>query len=58
MISSELEEITEGADRVVVLREGRNVAEFDRADISQDTVIHAMAHGADELEPAVQPAVV
>jgi galactofuranose transport system ATP-binding protein len=45
MISSELEEITEGADRVVVLREGRTVAEFDHADVSQDTVMHAMAHG-------------
>jgi galactofuranose transport system ATP-binding protein len=45
MISSELEEITEGADRVVVLREGRTVAEFDHAEVSQDTVMHAMAHG-------------
>jgi ribose transport system ATP-binding protein len=48
MISSELEEITEGADRVVVLREGRTVAEFDYAEVSQDTVMHAMAHGEDE----------
>src|ERR671912_481677 len=48
MISSELEEITEGADRVVVLREGRTVAEFDHAGVSQDTVMHAMAHGDDE----------
>jgi ribose transport system ATP-binding protein len=47
MISSELEEITEGADRVVVLREGRTVAEFDHAEIDQDTVMHAMAHGED-----------
>jgi monosaccharide-transporting ATPase len=45
MISSELEEITEGADRVVVLREGRTVAEFTHAEASQDTVMHAMAHG-------------
>src|SRR5215204_2279903 len=45
MISSELEEITEGADRVVVLREGRTVAEFDHAAVSQDTVMHTMAHG-------------
>ena len=48
MISSELEEITEGADRVVVLREGRTVAEFDHDEVSQDTVMHAMAHGDDE----------
>jgi ABC-type sugar transport system ATPase subunit len=40
-----LEEITEGADRVVVLREGRTVAEFDHEEVSQDTVMHAMAHG-------------
>ena len=45
MISSELEEITEGADRVVVLREGRTVAEFPHADATQDTLMHAMAHG-------------
>ncbi|MBA2596621.1 MAG: sugar ABC transporter ATP-binding protein [Chloroflexia bacterium] len=45
MISSELEELTEGADRVVVLREGRTVAELDHAAASQDTVMHAMAHG-------------
>jgi ribose transport system ATP-binding protein len=45
MISSELEEITEGADRVVVLREGRTVAEFPHAAANQDTVMHAMAHG-------------
>jgi len=49
MISSELEEITEGADRVVVLREGRTVAECSHADASQDTVMHAMAHG-DEVD--------
>jgi ribose transport system ATP-binding protein len=48
MISSELEEITEGADRVVVLREGRTVAEFDHVEVSQDIVMHAMAHGDDE----------
>ena len=48
MISSELEEITEGADRVVVIREGRTVAEFDHSEASQDTVMHAMAHGDDE----------
>jgi galactofuranose transport system ATP-binding protein len=52
MISSELEEIIEGADRVVVLREGRTVAEFDHAEVSQDTVMHAMAHG-DEVGESV-----
>jgi ribose transport system ATP-binding protein len=55
MISSELEEITEGADRVVVLRDGETVAEFTADEANQDAVMHAMAHG-DEREPAVAPA--
>jgi ABC-type sugar transport system ATPase subunit len=54
MISSELEEITEGADRVVVLREGRTVAEFDHDEVNQDTVMHAMAHGKDEAARRLQ----
>jgi ribose transport system ATP-binding protein len=45
MISSELEEIVEGADRVFVLREGKTVAELDREQITEGDVIHAMAHG-------------
>jgi ribose transport system ATP-binding protein len=47
MISSELEEIVEGASRVFVLREGRTVAEFDHRDISESEVMHAMAQGAE-----------
>lgn len=46
MISSELEEIIEGADRVFVLRDGRSVAQMDRGDASESSVMHAMAHGA------------
>jgi ribose transport system ATP-binding protein len=45
MISSELEEIVEGANRVFVLREGRTVAELDHENISEGDVMHAMAHG-------------
>ncbi|QND50677.1 sugar ABC transporter ATP-binding protein (plasmid) [Phyllobacterium sp. 628] len=45
MISSELEEVIEGADRVFVLREGISVAEFDRAAATEDAVMGAMAHG-------------
>jgi ribose transport system ATP-binding protein len=56
MISSELEEITEGADRVVVLREGRTVAEFHHAGVSQDTVMHVMAHGDEEAEGGTRTA--
>jgi monosaccharide-transporting ATPase len=50
MISSEIEEITEGSDRVTVLRDGVTVAELDRARISQDAIIYAMAHG-DSADP-------
>ena len=45
MISSELEEVIEGSDRVFVLREGRNVAEFAHAEASEAAVMAAMAHG-------------
>ncbi len=49
LISSELEEIIEGSDHVVVLRDGTTVAELARAEISQDAILTAMAHG--EAEP-------
>jgi monosaccharide-transporting ATPase len=50
MISSELEELVEGSSRVVVMREGRAVAELRRPDISQDRIIHAMAEGKEEVD--------
>ena len=53
MISSELEELTEGGDRVVVLRDGRTVAELPREAATQDAIMDAMAHGADR--PALEP---
>ena len=45
MISSELEELAEGAGRVTVLDEGRSVAELSREALSQDAIMNAMAHG-------------
>jgi galactofuranose transport system ATP-binding protein len=45
LISSELEEIIEGSDHVVVLRDGTTVAELPRESLSQDAIITAMAHG-------------
>jgi ribose transport system ATP-binding protein len=46
MISSELEELVEGSSRVVVLRDGQNVAELRGGAISQQSIIHAMAEGS------------
>jgi ribose transport system ATP-binding protein len=46
MISSELEELVEGSSRVVVLRDGQDVAELRGDDISQQSIIHAMAEGS------------
>ena len=43
MISSELEEVIEGADRVFVLREGHSVAEFAHSDLSEHAIMQAMA---------------
>ncbi|AFZ67524.1 sugar ABC transporter ATP-binding protein [Deinococcus peraridilitoris] len=45
MISSELEELAEGASRVFVLRDGHTVAELPRAELSQDAIMQVMAHG-------------
>lgn len=41
MISSELPEVLGMADRVIVMREGRATATFDRADTTPESVIHA-----------------
>jgi ribose transport system ATP-binding protein len=51
MISSELEELTEGSDRVVVLRDGRTVAELERSQVNQNSIMAAMAHGDAEAAP-------
>jgi ribose transport system ATP-binding protein len=45
MISSELEELVEGSSRVIVMRDGQRVAELHGQEISQDSIIHAMAEG-------------
>jgi len=46
MISSEIEEIVEGADHAYVLRDGRTVAQLSDAGLSEHAVMDAMAHGA------------
>ncbi len=45
MISSELEEVVEGADRVFVLREGETAAELRGKAISEAAIMAVMAHG-------------
>ncbi len=45
MISSELEEVIEGSDRVFVLRDGRTVADLPREGLSELAVMTAMAQG-------------
>jgi galactofuranose transport system ATP-binding protein len=44
MISSELEEIIEGADRVFVLSDGRTVADLPHAEATAPAIMAAMAH--------------
>jgi galactofuranose transport system ATP-binding protein len=51
MISSEIEEIVEGSDRVFVLREGVTAAELAGDEISEPRVLEAMAHGHREPAP-------
>ena len=60
MVSSELEELVEGSSRVIVLREGRTVTELTGAQISQRSIIEAMAEGSamdDEASGTAGPAV-
>ncbi len=45
MVSSEPEEIVEGADRAYVLCDGRMVAELDGAGLTEEALLGAMAHG-------------
>jgi galactofuranose transport system ATP-binding protein len=50
MISSEIEEIVEGSDRVFVMREGRTVAELEGAEITESTIMAAMAETTEPTE--------
>jgi galactofuranose transport system ATP-binding protein len=56
MISSELEELIEGSDRIVVLRDGQTVVSLGHEEVSQDRVMAAMAQGGsdDPLETDTQ----
>jgi len=54
MISSELEELVEGSARVMVMRDGQCVAQLQGAEISQNSIIHAMAEGSSADDSASQ----
>jgi galactofuranose transport system ATP-binding protein len=54
MISSELEELVEGSSRVLVMRDGRCVAELRGGAITQDNIIHAMAEERQESGVGIQ----
>ena len=55
MISSEIEELIEGADRVTVLRDGKTVATMRHQDVTQDRLLAVMAHGSDDGPAAAAP---
>jgi rhamnose transport system ATP-binding protein len=52
MISSELPEIMGMSDRILVMREGRLVAEFSRAEATQERIAAAMMGQNNEVEKA------
>jgi ribose transport system ATP-binding protein len=45
MISSELEEVIEGSDRVAVMKDGRKLGEFVRGEASEERVMKAISEG-------------
>ncbi len=49
MVSSELPEVMGMSDRIIVMREGRIVSEFDNKDLSAETLVRAAAGIAEDL---------
>jgi ribose transport system ATP-binding protein len=47
LISSELEELIEGSDRVVVLKDGRKVGELTGDAVSEDSLMHSLAQASE-----------
>jgi galactofuranose transport system ATP-binding protein len=45
--ASELEELTAVADRAVVIRDGRTVAELNGAEMSETAIMDAIAYGSE-----------
>ena len=57
LISSELEELNEGSDRVVVLRDGQSVSELGYDAISQEAMMQAMAHGVNDRGNGIEASI-
>jgi D-xylose transport system ATP-binding protein len=55
LISHNLHDIFEVADRITVLRLGRNVAVYDRATTTQETVVHAITAGTPTKVSGITP---
>ena len=55
MISSELEELSEGCDRVVVLRDGVSVAELRGDEVSEGAMMNLIATGAEADRAVTEP---
>ncbi len=51
LISSELEELIEGSDRVVVLKEGTVVGQLDGDEVTEEQLMHALAAAPPENPP-------
>lgn len=47
LISSEFEELVEGADRIVVLQDGHSVSELENPGITENALVNAIAHHHD-----------
>jgi ribose transport system ATP-binding protein len=56
MIASELDELVQGSDRIMVLRDGRTVEELQGGRLSQDQVMAAMANGSQKPRGQAEPA--
>jgi len=52
LISSELEEMTEGSDRVVALREGAVVGSLSEEEVTEGNLMEMLAHGDDSGDGA------
>jgi ribose transport system ATP-binding protein len=51
LISSEFEELIEGADRIIVLHEGRCVKELRNPGVTESALVHALANPEAEARP-------